>query len=225
MAYTKRTWSCGDKITADALNRIEQGIEDAYECCENGNFAIVHLTESGGALTADMTCEEMDAIVQNGGMLFVELEDGMILPLAQYNAPLTLNASMLRGGTLNWFTFRDTTVYAGEGVSQLLISFSSNCEIAGNEIFVNVSSMILDHYTDTTDPNDPVDRMTTTYSEIANAYLAGRAVLLYSTQGNAYYSMTGLIDADENGGHILFSNGTTWKALSRSDYPYLPQDI
>lgn len=36
MAYTAREWSCGDKITADALNHMEQGIADAsekdYEC-------------------------------------------------------------------------------------------------------------------------------------------------------------------------------------------------
>lgn len=35
MAYTKTDWACGDKITAEKLNKIEQGIVDAqngYEC-------------------------------------------------------------------------------------------------------------------------------------------------------------------------------------------------
>jgi len=29
MAYTKQTWTCGDEITADKLNHIEDGIENA----------------------------------------------------------------------------------------------------------------------------------------------------------------------------------------------------
>lgn len=38
MAYTKRVWECGDVVTDEDMNRIEQGIEDAqskdYECTE-----------------------------------------------------------------------------------------------------------------------------------------------------------------------------------------------
>ena len=29
MAYAKNEWQCGDTITADLLNHMEQGIEDA----------------------------------------------------------------------------------------------------------------------------------------------------------------------------------------------------
>ena len=31
MAYTKQTWANGDTITADKLNHIEDGIEDASD--------------------------------------------------------------------------------------------------------------------------------------------------------------------------------------------------
>lgn len=31
MAYTKKTWECGETITADALNHIEDGIEEASQ--------------------------------------------------------------------------------------------------------------------------------------------------------------------------------------------------
>lgn len=37
MAYEKHTWSCGETVTADLLNRMEEGAEDAqngYECTE-----------------------------------------------------------------------------------------------------------------------------------------------------------------------------------------------
>ena len=31
--FVKKTWACGDSITADELNRMEDGIEEAVECC------------------------------------------------------------------------------------------------------------------------------------------------------------------------------------------------
>ena len=36
MAYTPKTWVCGETITADGLNNIEDGIQEALECCEGG---------------------------------------------------------------------------------------------------------------------------------------------------------------------------------------------
>lgn len=36
MSYTPKQWVCGETITADGLNNIEEGIQDALECCESG---------------------------------------------------------------------------------------------------------------------------------------------------------------------------------------------
>lgn len=36
MAYTPKTWVCGETITADGLNNIEEGVQEALECCESG---------------------------------------------------------------------------------------------------------------------------------------------------------------------------------------------
>ena len=33
MAYSRNTWVCGDVISAQKLNNIEDGIEEALECC------------------------------------------------------------------------------------------------------------------------------------------------------------------------------------------------
>lgn len=33
MAFTKKTWQCEETITADDLNRLEDGVEQALECC------------------------------------------------------------------------------------------------------------------------------------------------------------------------------------------------
>ena len=38
MAYTKQTWECGDTITADKLNHMEDGIE---ECCGGGSAPLI----------------------------------------------------------------------------------------------------------------------------------------------------------------------------------------
>lgn len=31
MAYTKKTWECDDVITAEALNNLENGVEEALQ--------------------------------------------------------------------------------------------------------------------------------------------------------------------------------------------------
>lgn len=38
MAYTPKTWQCGETITADGLNNIEDGIQEALECCGGGTI-------------------------------------------------------------------------------------------------------------------------------------------------------------------------------------------
>ena len=36
MAYTPHTWQCGELVTDDDMNRIEEGIQEALDCCNNG---------------------------------------------------------------------------------------------------------------------------------------------------------------------------------------------
>lgn len=38
MAYSPKTWVCGETITADGLNNIEEGVQEALECCEDKGF-------------------------------------------------------------------------------------------------------------------------------------------------------------------------------------------
>lgn len=37
MAYERHTWKCGETITAELLNNIEDGIEEALACCGGGD--------------------------------------------------------------------------------------------------------------------------------------------------------------------------------------------
>lgn len=50
MAYEKKTWVCGETITADGLNNIENGIEEAFDCCES-KLPAVTTDDNGDVLT------------------------------------------------------------------------------------------------------------------------------------------------------------------------------
>ena len=62
MAYEKQTWQCGETITADKLNHMEDGIE---ECCSGGGSALIvkvdHIEETDDAILIhyDKTYQEV----------------------------------------------------------------------------------------------------------------------------------------------------------------------
>ena len=58
MAFIKKDWKCGDTITADELNRMEDGIEEAVECCEG----------SGGTSMQSVTYSELKTMRDNGAL-------------------------------------------------------------------------------------------------------------------------------------------------------------
>lgn len=62
MAYTPTVWATGDVITAEKLNKAEQGIADAYE------VFTVTVTESNGTYTADKTYAEIVESLENGSI-------------------------------------------------------------------------------------------------------------------------------------------------------------
>lgn len=40
MAYERTTWECGDIVTAEKLNNLEDGVEEALECCSGGGYKL-----------------------------------------------------------------------------------------------------------------------------------------------------------------------------------------
>ena len=56
--FVKKTWACEDAITADELNRMEDGIEEAVECCEG----------SGGTSMQSVTYSELKTMRDNGAL-------------------------------------------------------------------------------------------------------------------------------------------------------------
>lgn len=50
MAYTPKTWTCGETITDTGLNNIEEGIQEALDCC-GGGLPDVTAADNGDVLT------------------------------------------------------------------------------------------------------------------------------------------------------------------------------
>lgn len=50
MAYTPKTWACGETITDEGLNNIEEGIQEALDCCES-ELPAVTAADNGDVLT------------------------------------------------------------------------------------------------------------------------------------------------------------------------------
>ena len=61
MAYEPKTWACGDTITADDLNHIEQGIAEA-----GGAPFVVNFTDESGSWVADKTWNDAKQAIENG---------------------------------------------------------------------------------------------------------------------------------------------------------------
>lgn len=83
MAYTPKTWQCDDVITADELNRMEQGIAEASQSGGGTEPLIVHETkraataeecEDGGFVyTLDHTWQEIhDALAVGKNVVLVD---------------------------------------------------------------------------------------------------------------------------------------------------------
>lgn len=89
MAYTPKNWVCGETITNVGLNNIEEGIQEALDCCSGGIF-VANSVYASEATTLDKTFTEISnalksktpSFVYGGGSYFDILE-----PIARAYAP------------------------------------------------------------------------------------------------------------------------------------------
>ena len=104
MAYEPKTWACGDTITADDLNHIEQGV------AQSGGGMTVNVVQRTGqtTFTIDKTCEEIIDYVKSGKYdVEVKYAKGMneyifrpyMLMNAEGNETLYLNSYNIQFGT------------------------------------------------------------------------------------------------------------------------------
>lgn len=97
MAYEPKEWACGDVVTADALNHIEQGIAEAGG---GGASLVIQFTQKAGAPTtetiaggeqytfeceATKTFDEVYEYITNGGYCVGNGNSG-VLPLKVANS-------------------------------------------------------------------------------------------------------------------------------------------
>ena len=68
MAYEPKTWQCGETVTADDLNHIEQGVAEASEGAGSGLFAI---HENVDTRALDKSWEEIMDAVSQGKLAYV----------------------------------------------------------------------------------------------------------------------------------------------------------
>lgn len=66
MAYEPKVWECGDTITADALNHIEQGI------ASGGGTAVYEMTVDSSTRCMTIHATFNDLVASNGGLVRME---------------------------------------------------------------------------------------------------------------------------------------------------------
>lgn len=91
MAYEKQTWECGDILTPEAMNHIEQGIKDVSDAQEQGGGGntfktkSVHPTESI-TVPANTFAYAMFPLSELEGktILGIRAVNGATLPMAEH---------------------------------------------------------------------------------------------------------------------------------------------
>lgn len=68
MAYEPKTWVCGETITAEALNHMEQGIANAG----GGGTAVYEMTVDSSTRCVTIHASFNDLVASNGGLVRME---------------------------------------------------------------------------------------------------------------------------------------------------------
>lgn len=81
MAYERHTWACGETITEQKMNNIEDGIEEALECCGGSGGDITPIifeteesySEGTYLLTIQANSEDIYAAMQTGRKVYARI--------------------------------------------------------------------------------------------------------------------------------------------------------
>lgn len=66
MAYERHNWQCGDVVTAERLNNIEDGVEEALECCGSSAEEFLVSFTLSTTNTMDRTVDEIVQAYNDG---------------------------------------------------------------------------------------------------------------------------------------------------------------
>ena len=99
MAYEKQTWECGDVITAEKMNHMEEGIS------ESGEIMIVNIVRENNEYHIDKTFEQMVQANQNNKLII--LRDDQTAGTIFYQGNWPLNNT----NTVNGLDFYASKIY------------------------------------------------------------------------------------------------------------------
>lgn len=191
MAYTPTNWQCGDVVTAEALNKIEQGIASASGDCDCG----YECTETRTVLTEESVTTERVEEGNQGQLTYSQQINADTIKVTfngtQYECPMVdmgdnayAYGGVGQGGPdFSQYPFVVTSsAYGNEIYTETAGTYSVKIETVGSSVETSdcfkkavrtalPSPLILDI-------NDNDSTLDKTFGEIKDAYLSGRTVLL-----------------------------------------------
>lgn len=114
MAYEPKTWECGETITADALNHLEQGVANASE---GGDTAVYELTRDTTTGCYTLGASYNDLVASGGGVAHLSMG-------SMGDAYLNIAAYSHTGNTYMAIVVSPVG-YEDEPIAQLVLSASS----------------------------------------------------------------------------------------------------
>lgn len=138
MSYEPKEWVCGETITAEGLNNLEEGVQEALDCCggttENEVFAVnvaidtsITPSETPIPTTADKTFAEIKEAYEAGKVIKIygiETKDSMAMGTELNTTWGEMNGELVSiGGVLITpsYWFNDML----NGVSEISVSISA----------------------------------------------------------------------------------------------------
>lgn len=76
MAYEPKTWQCGEVVTANDLNRIEQGVAEASEGGGGTGSGLFVIHEDSVTGVLDKTWQEIHDAVEQGKLAYILMDTG-----------------------------------------------------------------------------------------------------------------------------------------------------
>lgn len=236
MAYTKQVWNCGDTITADKMNHIEEGIENAqngYECIEGWTT----LTDE----SVTTTLGEGDTVA-SGGLAYSEPITADTIKVTfngtEYTVPAVTETAPAPFGTIYRYGAQLSDELGDYDFSTYPFSIASSpvsnafaTETAGTyqvkietfEETVETSECFRKAVEQSTQPLF-VEALSTVgggglnapFIDIYNAFKQGRRVIGY--QPDRAFEITGVYRTSSGGGEVV-GNGQTYTASTDDAYP------
>ena len=114
MAYEPKTWECGETITADALNHLEQGLANVG----GGGTAVYELTRDTTTGCYTLGASYNDLVASGGGVAHLSMG-------STGDAYLNIAAYAHKGNTYMAVAVSPDIGYEDEPITQLVLSASS----------------------------------------------------------------------------------------------------